>query len=139
MRSATWSHASPTSIRPPSTDCSASMECGGTRSTSTRGGLDLGSGKTALIGAGGSAASTCRRSYARKSQTLRQQVCGNLVHGPWVGYWNLKSRAGDGSAIHCQKHSMVTGAQQAERTRQYVSIASTAGTQAAEHNRLFRD
>src|SRR6185437_9945230 len=30
------------------------------------------------------------------------------------------------------------GALQVERTRQYVSIASTAGTQAAERSRLFR-
>ncbi|TAM98361.1 MAG: hypothetical protein EPN40_06525 [Rhodanobacteraceae bacterium] len=33
----------------------------------------------------------------------------------------------------------VAGAQEAERTRQYVSIPSTAGTQAAERSRLFRD
>jgi len=31
-----------------------------------------------------------------------------------------------------------TGAQQAERTRRYVSSASTVGVQAAERSRLFR-
>src|ERR1700677_4352611 len=33
-RSATWSQAAESSIKPPSTDCSASIECGGSRKPS---------------------------------------------------------------------------------------------------------